>query len=105
MNPVNTLTVDSAVLVANAMISSRLDYCNSLLYGLSKDAVVKFRMFKMFCHTFFRLDKMSHVTSYLEKPHWLLVSYHFLFKDNLIFITFLKPKISPNPLFVIPDHV
>ena len=30
------LTLDTAVLIANAMVSSRLDYCNSLLYGISR---------------------------------------------------------------------
>ena len=35
------LSVETAALVANSMISSRLDYCNSLLYGVSKYHVAK----------------------------------------------------------------
>ena len=30
------LSVETAALLANSMISSRLDHCNSLLYGISK---------------------------------------------------------------------
>ena len=35
------LSVETAALLANSMISSRLDYCNSLLYGVSKYNVAK----------------------------------------------------------------
>ena len=35
------LSVEIAALLVNSMISSRLDYCNSLLYGISKYNVAK----------------------------------------------------------------
>ena len=35
------LGVETAILLANAMISSRLDYCNYLLYGVSKSNIAK----------------------------------------------------------------
>ena len=41
------LSVETAALLANSMISSRLDYCNSLLYGVSKYNVAKLQKFKM----------------------------------------------------------
>ena len=31
----------TAILLANAMVSSRLDYCNALLYGVSKSNIAK----------------------------------------------------------------
>ena len=37
----NFLGVETAILLANAMVSSRLDYCNSLLYGVSKSNIAK----------------------------------------------------------------
>ena len=35
------LGVETAILLANTMVSSRLDYCNSLLYGVSKSNIAK----------------------------------------------------------------
>ena len=35
------LGVETAILLANAMVSSRLDYCNSLLNGVSKSNIAK----------------------------------------------------------------
>ena len=38
---VNLLTVGIEVLLVNAMVSSRLDYCNFLLYAVIKGSVAK----------------------------------------------------------------
>ena len=35
------LSDETAILLANAMVSSHLDYCNSLLYGVSKSNIAK----------------------------------------------------------------
>ena len=62
------LEVETAILLANAMVSSRLDYCNSLLYGVSKSNIAKLqRVQNALCRIIFRLDKMSHVTPFLKK--------------------------------------
>ena len=37
------LSVETAALSANSMISRRLDYCNSLLYGVSKYNAAKLK--------------------------------------------------------------
>ena len=59
---------ETAILLANAMVSSRLDYCNSLLYGVSKSNIAKLqRVQNALCRIIFRLDKMSHVTPFLKK--------------------------------------
>ena len=78
---------------SNSMISSRIDYCNSLLYGVNKCNVSKLQKIRnALCIIVFRLDKTNHVTSYLQKPHWLPISYCILFKYNLI--TFKAIKFS-----------
>ena len=54
------LGVETAILLANAMVSSRLDYCNSLFYGVSKSNIAKLqRVQNALCRIIFRLDKMS----------------------------------------------
>ena len=79
------LSVETAALLANSMISSRLDYCNSLLYGISKYNVAKLQKIQnALCRIVFSLDRMSHVTPFLRKLHWLPITYCILFKYNLI---------------------
>ena len=77
--------METAALLANSMISSRIDYCNSLLYRVNKYNVAKLQKIQnALCRIVFRLDKTSHVTPYLQKLDWLPISYRILFKYNLI---------------------
>ena len=76
--------MDTAALLVNSVISSRLDYCNSLLYGLSKYNVAKLQKIQnALCRIAFKLDRTSHVTPFLQKLHWLPITYRILFKNNL----------------------
>ena len=62
------LGVETAILLANTMVSSRLDYCNFLLYGVSKSNIAKLQKVQnALCRIIFRLDKMSHVSPFLKK--------------------------------------
>ena len=82
------LNIDTAVLIAQALVSGRLDYCNSLLYGVSKANVGKLQIFQnALCCIVFRLDRVSHATPYLKKLHCLRIL--FIFNTS-----FLKPPIS-----------
>ena len=86
-------SVETSALLANSMISSRIDYCNSLLYGVNKYNMAKLKKVQnALCRIVFSLDKRSHVTSYLQKLHCLPISYRILFKYNLI--TFKAIKFS-----------
>ena len=61
------------------MVSSCLDYCNSLLYGVSKSNIAKLqRVQNALCRIIFRLDKI------LKKLHWLPIQHRILFKYNLL---------------------
>ena len=79
------LGVETAILLANAMVSSCLDYCNSLLYGVSKSNIVKLqRVQNALCRIIFRLHKLSNVTPFLKKLDWLPIEHCILFKYNLL---------------------
>ena len=69
----------TAVKVVNALVSSRLDYCKSLLYHTKKTYTVRLQ-----CRTVCKLSKCSHVTPFLHKLHWLPIHYRILFKYNLL---------------------
>ena len=79
------LTHETAVKVANAMISSRLDYYNSLLYHSKKTNISRLqRIQNTPCCIVCKLSKFSHVAPFLHKLHWLPIQYRILFKYNII---------------------
>ena len=79
------LNHETAVKVANALVSSRLDYCNSLLYNTKRAYTSRLQKVQnALCWTVCKLNKYSHVTPYLHKLHWLPIHYRILFKYNLL---------------------
>ena len=83
------LADDAAVLAANALVSSRLDYCNSLFRNLSS-----FHMCKLQCiqNTLRRIatncNRYSRTSPILRKLHWLPVEFLYIFQTPLWFIRF-----------------
>ena len=66
------LSVETAALLENSMISSRIGHCNSLLYDMNEYNVAKLQAIQnALSRIVFRLDKTSHVTPYLQKLNWL----------------------------------
>ena len=79
------LNHETAVKVAKALASSRLDYSNSPLYHTKKAYTVRLqRVQNALCRTVYKLNKFSHVTPFMHKLHWLPIHYHILFKHNLL---------------------
>ena len=91
------LNYETAVKVANALVSSRLDYCNSLFYNTKRHTGRLQRVQNALCCTVCKLNKFSHVTPFLHKLHWLPIHYRILFKHNLL--TYKAIHFSQPPYF------
>ena len=90
------LSDDVAVSLANALVSSRLDYCNSLLYGIPAKYISKFqRVQDSLARVVTRSTRFTTAAPLLEKLHWLPVRSRIRFKISLIIykaIKFNKPS-------------
>ena len=61
------LDMDSTKILVQALIISKLDYCNSFLLGITKYNIDKTqRLQNMACRLIFNLCKHDHITPYLE---------------------------------------
>jgi len=79
------LSTSMATTLANALVSSRLDYCNSLFYAFREHQYKKLQNIQnILCRIVARLPRRSHVTSKLKTLHWLPVKYRVMFKVNLL---------------------
>ena len=64
------LNQGTGVKLVNALVSSHLDYCNSLLYHTKKAYSVRLQRFQnALCHTVYKLNKFSHVTPFRHINH------------------------------------
>ena len=84
------LTKDTAIIVANALISSRLDYCNSLFRSLSCKDLHRLQCLQnSAARIVTNSSKYCHITPILENLHWLPVKYRCIFKTICIVHKFL----------------
>ena len=94
------LTPEVAYLAANALVTSRLDYCNSLFRGLSCFNLHKLESIQ---NTLARIvtnnRKYAHVTPILKQLHWLPVKYRCMFKTATLVYRFLH---SGSPTYFQP---
>ena len=79
------LDLNTSVLLANALVSSRLDYCNSLFLSLTDFELRRLQLVEnSLCRVVTRSSKFSHIIPQLNKLHWLPVRYRVQFKIGLI---------------------
>ena len=72
------LTDDAAVLAANALVSTRLDYCNSLFRSLSSFHIRKLQCIQnTLGRTVTNCDRYSRASPILKKLYWLPVEFRF----------------------------
>jgi len=101
------LDFDSAKLVANALVMSKLDYCNSLLYGINAGLVNRLQRVQ---NTLARVvvpsvRRSDHISPTLRQLHWLPVRQRIDFKMALMTFkvlhnrapVYLHDKLQPLP--------
>ena len=76
---------NTSVLLANALVSSRLDCCNSLFLSLTDFELRRLQLVQnSLCRVVTHSSKFSHITPQLNELHWLPVKYRVQFKIDLI---------------------
>ena len=88
----NCLNDTSASQLVHALITSRLDYCNSLLGGILPDTQIERlqRVQNNAAQIVARLKKFDHIAPTLKSLHWLPVKYRIEFKTLLFTYRILK---------------
>ena len=65
----------------NAYVTSRLDYCSSLLFGVNKALIAKLqRVQNMAARVIKRTSKYDHITPVLKELHWLPLEQRIVFR-------------------------
>lgn len=90
----SSLDHNSAVILANSLVSSKLDYCNSLYYGLPQTTL---RRLQLVQNTLARAivpftKRSDHISPILHRLHWLPITQRIHFKICLLTYKTLQTK-------------
>ena len=78
-------TKESAEVAVHAFVTSKLDYCNALLYGLPKYQLQRLQYVQnTAARVVLRVCKLQHITPVLCELHWLPIQYRIIFKILLL---------------------
>jgi len=120
----SSLDKNSAIILANSLVHSKLDYCNSLLFGLPDASIIRLqRVQNSLARTVCNATKrQSHSIDLLKSLHWLPVSERIKYKIAVLtfkvlqqgqpsylanLISFYKPsrtlRSSDSLLLTVPD--
>ena len=81
----HVLTESAAAQLIHSLVTSRFDYCNSLLYGLPDTQLDRLqRIQNIACRIVCQVPKAVHITPYLELQHWLPIKQRIVFKVLLL---------------------
>ena len=84
--------------LANALVTSRLDYCNSLYNGITKTNMQKLqRIQNSICRAITKTPRHDHIKPVLKSLHWLPVEMRIKFKTSLLVYKTLK---NGQPLYL-----
>ena len=92
------INVTTAEALVHAFVNSKLDFCNSLLYGLPKYEINKLQgVQNAAARVIACLSKFDHISDTLKELHWLPVEQRIIFKINLICFKILN-NLAPDYL-------
>ena len=84
------LSVDTSLMIAKALVSSGLDYCNSLFRSLSSRNTTRLQYAANSLAQFVTgASKSTHITSSLKSPHWLPIRQQIIFKTLALVYKYL----------------
>ena len=90
------LSIDTSVVIANALVSIHLDYCNSLFRSLSSCNGIRVQYIQNALAWFVTsASKFTHITSSLKTLHWLPIRQRIIFKTLVLVYKYLttgQPK-------------
>ena len=79
------LDTQTCTMAVQALVMSRLDYCNGLLIGITKHNIdLLQRVQNMAARTILNLRKSDHISGPLRSLHWLPVNKRIIFKVLLL---------------------
>jgi len=79
------LNKETGAMITHAFVTSRLDYCNSLLYGISSSLATKLQhVLNTAARIVTRTSLANHITPVLKSLHWLPVVQRCAFKTALL---------------------
>ena len=75
----NLLTFDATAQLIHALITSRLDFCNSILYNLPNKQIERLqRIQNKAARMLKRIPRRNHITPVLRELHWLRIIFKIL---------------------------
>ena len=101
----NLIPLSIAITLANSLVSSRLDYCNSLYFGMSKQNIQKLqRVQNSLARAITQTSKYQHITPVLKDLHWLPITQRIEYKISLLtFKTIMNGQPSYLHQYLIPQ--
>ena len=99
INSIRSLLTDKATTqLIHSLVTSRIDYCNSLLYGLPSNKLSKLqRVQNIACRIVCRTPRAAHITPLLREEHWLPVCQRIRYK--ILLLTY-KAIHNTAPLYI-----
>ena len=86
------LSYDASAQLFHALISIRLDYCNSLLYNLPKSSIERLqKIHNQAAHILTKTPRCDHISEVLVSLHWLRILYTILILTYKAFVDHSAP--------------